>query len=109
MNFIGHDSEAKLLGIFQVNVVHNIVHLLFGVIGLAAARAWESSRLFLIGGGVIYLVLWLYGLVIDFGSAANFVSLNTADNWLHLFLGLGMIGLGAALGRNATRTRAVTT
>ena len=53
MNFIGHDSEAKLLGIFQVNVVHNIVHLLFGVIGLAAARAWESSRLFLIGGGVI--------------------------------------------------------
>ena len=109
MNFIRHDSEAYLLGIFQVNVVHNIVHLLFGVVGLAAARAWESSRLFLIGGGVVYLVLWLYGLVIDFGSAANFVSLNTADNWLHLFLALGMIGLGAVLGRAATRTRAVTT
>ena len=109
MNFIGHESEAKLLGIFQVNVVHNIVHLLFGVVGVAAARAWEPSRLFLIGGGVIYLVLWLYGLVIDRASAANFVSLNTADNWLHLFLGVGMIGLGAALGRTATRTRAATT
>ena len=107
INFIGHDSEAKLLGIFQVNVVHNIVHLLFGVLGLAAARAWESSRLFLIGGGAVYLVLWLYGLVIDFGSAANFVSLNTADNWLHLFLGVGMIGLGAILGRTASRAHTV--
>lgn len=108
MNFIGHGSEAKLLGIFQVNVLHNIVHLLFGVAGLAAARAWESSRLFLIGGGVIYLVLWLYGLVIDKASVANFVSLNTADNWLHLLLGAGMIGLGAVLGRAATRTRTAT-
>jgi hypothetical protein len=109
MNFIGHDSEAKLLGIFQVNVVHNIVHLLFGVLGLAAARAWESSRLYLLGGGAVYLALWLYGLVIDLGSTANFVSLNTADNWLHLFLGVGMMGLGAVLGRSTTRTRAVTT
>ncbi len=109
INFIGHDSEAKLLGIFQVNILHNIVHLLFGVIGLAAARAWESSRLFLIGGGAVYLLLWVYGLVIDFDSAANFVSLNTADNWLHLGLGVGMIVLGLLLGRGATRTRTVTT
>ena len=109
MGFIGHDSKAKLLGIFQVNVLHNVVHLLFGVLGLAAARAWESSRLFLIGGGVVYLVLWLYGLVIDRESALNFVSLNTPDNWLHLFLGIAMIGLGSVLGRSATRTRPVMT
>src|SRR3712207_9428525 len=70
----------------------NIVHLLFGVVGLVAARAWESSRLYLVGGGVVYLVLWLYGLVIDRESAANFVSLNDADNWLHLLLGVGKIG-----------------
>ncbi len=105
MTFIGHDSEAKLLGLFQVNVLHNIVHLLFGVAGLALARAWESSRLFLVGGGAIYLVLWLYGVVIDLNSSANFVSLNTADNWLHLFLGVGMVGLGLALGRTQARDR----
>ncbi len=108
MTFLGHDSEAKLLGLFQVNILHNIVHLLFGVAGLVAARAWETSRLFLVGGGAIYLVLWVYGVVIDLGSAANFVSLNTADNWLHLFLGVGMVALGLVLGRSAARNRVAT-
>ena len=58
-----------------------------------------GAGLFLIGGGAVYLVLWIYGLVIDMDSAANFVPLNTADNWLHFFLGVGMIGVGAALRR----------
>ena len=105
LGFIGHESEAKLLGIFQVNIVHNIVHLLFGVLGLAAAKTWQGSRLFLVGGGAFYLVLWIYGLVIDFDSTLNFVSLNTADNWLHLLLGVGMVGIGLALGRTQARNR----
>jgi Domain of unknown function (DUF4383) len=99
MSFASENSDAELLGIFQVNVLHNIVHLLFGVAGLAAARAFDTSRLFLIGGGVIYAVLWIYGVVVDFDSGANFVALNTADNWLHFLLALGMIGLGVVLGR----------
>ena len=97
--FAGHDSEARLLGIFQVSILHNIVHLLFGVLGIAAARRWSSSRGFLIGAGVVYLVLWIYGMVIDKESSANFVPVNDADNWLHLLLGLGMVALGLALGR----------
>jgi hypothetical protein len=44
-------------------------------------------------------VLWIYGLVVDHDSAANFVPLNSAENWLHLVLGLGMVALGLALGR----------
>jgi Domain of unknown function (DUF4383) len=101
MTFASDDSDAELLGIFEVNALHNIVHLLFGVVGLAAARAFDTSRLFLIGGGVIYAVLWIYGVIIDFDSGANFVSLNTADNWLHFVLAVGMIGLGVLLGRGA--------
>jgi hypothetical protein len=101
MSFASENSDAELLGIFQVNVLHNIVHLLFGVAGLAAARTFDTSRLFLIGGGVIYAVLWIYGLAVDFDSGANFVALNTADNWLHFALALGMIGLGVVLGRGA--------
>ena len=109
MAFAGHDSEAELLGIFQVSVLHNIVHLLFGILGIAAARAWESSRLFLVGGGAVYLLLWLYGLVVDRESGANFVPFNSADNWLHFLLGVGMIGLGLALGRGLARDRVATT
>lgn len=96
----GHHSEALLLGIFQVSVLHNVVHLLFGIAGIALARSIRSARNYLIWGGAIYLVLWLYGLVIDHESAANFVPLNTADNWLHFVLGVGMIALGLLLTRD---------
>ena len=108
ITFAGHDSDATLLGIFQVNVLHNVVHLLFGVIGIVAARTWESARLYLVGGGVVYLVLWVYGLVIDLDGTANLVSLNSADNWLHLALGVAMTGLGLALGRRVAGARAAT-
>src|SRR4051812_863013 len=64
MTFAGHHSDARLLGVFQVSVLHNIVHLLFGVLGLAMARTAQQARLYLIGGGAVYLVLWLYGLVV---------------------------------------------
>jgi arginine exporter protein ArgO len=101
MTFAGHESEAKLLGIFEVSVLHNLVHLLFGVLGLALARRADTARYFLIGGGAIYLILWLYGLVIDKNDSANFVPLNAADDWLHFVLGIGMIALGVLLTRSA--------
>jgi hypothetical protein len=107
MQFAGHDSGAKLLGAFQVSVLHNIVHLLFGIAGLVLARRADTARAFLIGGGAIYLVLWLYGLIIDHGSGANFVPMNTADNWLHLIIAVGMIAVGLLLGKRAT-TRTTT-
>lgn len=94
MKFAGHESDAKLLGIFEVSVLHNIVHLLYGAVGLALARSFAGARAFLIGGGAIYLVLWLYGLLIDKESGANFVPVNQADDWLHFVLGAGMIALG---------------
>ncbi len=100
LRFAGHGSGAKLLGVFQVSVLHNAVHLAFGLAGLALSRTWDGARTFLIGGGAIYLVLWLYGLVVDHGSGANFIPVNNADNWLHLVLGAGMIALGVLTTRD---------
>ncbi len=99
LSFAGHHSEAKLLGIFQVSALHNIVHLLFGLAGLAFSRTVSGARNYLIWGGVVYALLLLYGLFIGHDSAANFVPLNTADNWLHAVLAVAMIGSGFALPR----------
>jgi len=111
MTFAGHQSDAKLFGVFEVSVLHNLVHLVFGIVGLAAARTYNASRTFLIGGGAIYLALLVYGLIVDHNSDANFVPVNDADNWLHLILGVGMIALGLALRDEFEdrRTGAVTT
>jgi hypothetical protein len=106
MTFAGHESQAKLFDVFQVSVLHNVVHLLFGVAGLVAAKRMSASRTYLIGGGAVYLVLWVYGLIVDHDSDGNFVPVNRADDWLHFALGLGMIGLGLALSRRSdTSTR----
>lgn len=94
ISWAGNESNAKLLGLFDVSVLHNLVHLGYGILGLAAARAQNWARTFLIWGGAIYVGLGIYGMVIDRNSDANFVPLNIADNWLHLGLGMGMVGLG---------------
>ncbi|HLS77799.1 MAG TPA: DUF4383 domain-containing protein [Nocardia sp.] len=99
LEWAGHHSEARLFGLFAVSILHNLVHLAFGILGLIASRTAGAATSFLIGGGVIYLALWLYGLVVDKESSANFVPVNTADDWLHFGLGLGMIALGALLPR----------
>lgn len=105
IEFVGHESDAELLGLFQVNILHNLVHLLFGVFGLVLARTAFSARNYLIVGGVAYLALWLYGLVIDLDTGWNFVALNSADNWLHAGLGVGMVVLGVAVPNERTRSR----
>jgi arginine exporter protein ArgO len=103
LGFAGHGSEALLLGVFQVSILHNIVHLLFGVAGLLMGRTHTQAKNFLLYGGVIYLILWIYGLLVGHDSTANFVPVNNADNWLHLVLGLGMIALAMLLQRRRAR------
>jgi len=104
LTFAGHHSNAALLGIFNVSVLHNLVHLAFGVAGIALSRTFNGARSYLIGGGIVYLLLFIYGLVIDHDSSANFVPVNNADNWLHLGLAVAMIALGALLGRTRDDT-----
>ncbi|WP_122817978.1 DUF4383 domain-containing protein [Nocardioides pantholopis] len=94
LDFAGHHSRAELLGIFQVSGLHNLLHLAFGIAGLALARKATAAIGYLVVGGVLYLGLWIYGLVVGHDSSANFVPVNSADNWLHLVLGVAMVAMG---------------
>ncbi len=103
------DGEgAKVFGIFGVNILENIAHLLYGVVGVVAAASWAASKNYFIWGGAIYVASWIYGLVIDEQSAANFIGVNMAAHWLHLALGVTMIAAGYLLSRRVTADRAVT-
>ena len=99
LRFAGHHSEAQLFGYFQVSVLHNVVHLLFGLVGLLLARTALGARNFLLYGGVAYAVLFFYGIVIEYQSSANFVPFDDADNALHFALAVGMLVLSFLLDR----------
>jgi hypothetical protein len=105
--FAGSDSDAELLGIFQVSVLHNIVHALFGIAGLALARTYDGARTYLLGSGIIYAVLFIYGLFVSGDEDANFIPMNGADDVLHLVLAVALLGAWAVTARERTpRTRA---
>jgi hypothetical protein len=97
LEFAGSDGTAELLGIFQVSVLHNIVHGLFGLAGLALAATPSGARTYLIGGGAIYLALFVIGII----GGGDWIPVNDADNWLHLLLGAGMVGLGVLTTRES--------
>ena len=94
-DFAGEDSPGSLFGIFQTGILHNLVHGLFGVAGILMSRRADSARTFLIGGGIVYLGLWLVGML----GAMDWLPADDTDDWLHLGLGVGMVGLGVLLSR----------
>jgi hypothetical protein len=78
-------GSGALLGLFPVNVVHHLVHLLVGVLGIAAYRAFDTARLYARGLAIVFGVLAVMGLI----SAANLhtmfglTPLFSHDVWLH--------------------------
>lgn len=73
-----------ILGIFAVDPVHNVVHLLSGVIALgAAATSVQYSRLYLIVFGLVYALVTILGFV-QGSPILGLITVNAADNYLHL-------------------------
>ena len=93
----GLTTRSQLFGVFKVSVLHNVLHLVFGLAGLLLATSFARARAYLIGGGLVYLGLWVYGLVVGSAGSPNILPLNNADNWLHFSIGVVMTLLGVTL------------
>ena len=82
----------QLLGLFPVNVLHNVVHLIFGIWGLLASRSFGGAKSYAQIAGVLYLVLAVLGFVVPNGF--GLVPLGGYDVWLHAALGLVLAIVG---------------
>jgi hypothetical protein len=99
-DFAGTDGHT--LVVFDVNPLHNIVHLAIGALLLAASRTIRTSRAANIAVGAVYLLVGVVGLfLVD--SDANILALNGADNVLHFASAVLLLGVGLA----ADKTSAV--
>ncbi len=92
------------LGLFPVNILHNIVHLLFGIWGLAASRSAGASKLYAKAVAVSYTLLIVMGLIPALNTTFGLIPLFGNDVWLHLLLAapaayFGFVHRGAATDR----------
>lgn len=96
-----------LLGIFEVNPLHNVVHLAVGAAFIAgAAGGLGSSRMVNSAVGATYLLVALAGLVVPADSGANILALNSADHLLHFASGAAALAVGLAADRARVRAGA---
>lgn len=92
---VNSDGVDKLLGLFQVDGMHNIVHILSGLVFLAASQKGAWARLAFQVFGVVYALVTIIGFMVgDGGSVLGLFHVNTADNFLHLVLALAFLYFG---------------
>ena len=94
-NFAGNSQHDMLIGLFMINPLHNIAHILVGVLGLALGRTLAGARTYGWLLAVLYAVLFVYGLI-AVGQSWDFLNINAADNVLHILT--AAVGLVIALG-----------
>mgnify|MGYP001767928105 CR=1 FL=1 len=72
-----------LLGLFPVNILHSIVHLLIGIWGILAYRSFDASKAFNKINAIIFAVLTVMGLIPGLDTTFGLIPLYGADVWLH--------------------------
>jgi hypothetical protein len=88
---------AGAMGFFQTDVLHDLVHLVIGIVLLIVAMsAPEKSALWLKIFGVVYLLLAVLGflLIPSGGALLGLVTMNSADHFLHVVLGIVLLIAG---------------
>jgi hypothetical protein len=93
----------EIFGIFAVNGWHNVLHLVTGLLGLAAAG--YLARTYALAVGLLYVVIAIWGFIIGGGdSILSIIPVNAEDNVVHLIIGVLGLAAGAA-SPAAARTR----
>jgi hypothetical protein len=98
------ETAPRLLGLFPVNALHNVVHLLFGVWGLAASRSFGAAKTYATVSGAIYVVLTVLGFIAP--STFGLIPIGSHDIWLHAVLGIALLAAGLTA-RETARTATV--
>ena len=93
-----------LLGLFPINVLHNVVHLAVGAAGLAAYRSLRGGRTFARGLAIFYGALAVLGLIPGLNTTLGLIPIFGHDVWLHALTALAGAYFGFA-GRSAARQR----
>jgi hypothetical protein len=92
----GAERDA-VLGLFDVNGWHNVLHIVSGAIGLALAASYAGARGFALGLGIVYLLLAVLGFLAGDGDEIfKLIPVTTEDDFLHLLIGVAGIGAGLA-------------
>jgi hypothetical protein len=96
----GVTSNGHLLGIFEVNTLHNIIHLLSGIIAFMCAGSVSGAKSFFKIFGVIYGIVTIVGFL-QGNSVLGLFGVNAADNVLHLLISVIALVLGFTRGSKA--------
>lgn len=97
----GITSEGMLLGVFMVDTMHNIVHLLSGVVAaLTAGASAKASRTYFQVFGIVYAVVTIWGFFMS--PVLGFLHVNGSDNILHLIIAVVALWAGFGMKQNAS-------
>ena len=100
----GSNIDGNNLIIFEVNGIHNIIHLLSGAIGIALSRTRAGGYTFALGFGLVYGLVTILGFI-DGDTVLGLIPVNTEDNILHLLI--SGLGIAAALASKDQRDERV--
>ncbi|MDQ4036502.1 MAG: DUF4383 domain-containing protein [Chloroflexota bacterium] len=92
VGLVGFVLTSPLLGLFEVNALHNIVHIVLGAILLYGSTSYAAAIQTTRGVGAVLLVLGVLGFITPDGF--GLVPLGGNDIWLHLATGAILLATG---------------
>jgi hypothetical protein len=102
-------SFGRLMGLFLVNALHNLVHIIFGIWGIAAYRSYTGARGYSKAVAIIYAVLAVMGLIPGLNTTFGLIPLYGHDIWLHAVIAIaaayfGFVASDREVGHSTTTT-----